>query len=93
MVNPDTLKKLPQYDIIYLCQNTTIGLHLDRADNKHIQIAVLQYTKTYKNSLPTIKTYTMYFYKYNQNTKDWVEDQSPITVTLYMKKDSTYISK
>jgi hypothetical protein len=93
MINPDTLKKLPQYGIIYLCQNTTIGLHLDKNDNKHIQIAVLQYTKTYLNSLPGIKLYILHYYKYDQNTKNWIEERSPIIVTLSMKKDSTYYSK
>ncbi len=93
MVNPDTLKKLSLYGTIYLCSNTTIGLHLDKSAIKHIQIAVLQYTKTTRNSLPDIKTYTLYFYKYDLNPPDWVEERTPIVVTLYKKKDSTYISK
>jgi len=87
----DTVKKLLSYGNIYSC-GTTIGLHLDKENVKHIQISVLQYIRV-GNNTPGIKTYTMYFFKQNMSTKDWDEERAPLVVTLRLKKDGSYTSK
>lgn len=92
LVNQDTLKKLLPYGNIYLC-NSAIGLNLDKFNTRHVQIAVLQYTQAAPNATPLVKTYSMYFYKCFQNSTEWVEERPPVIVTLYLRKDSTYVSK
>lgn len=92
MVSQDTVRKLLPYDNIYLCDGN-IGLNLDKFNTKHVQIAVLQYIQTASSTLPSVKTYTMHFYRCYQNSVEWVEDRPPLSVTLYLKKDSTYTSK
>ena len=90
-LSPDTAKKLLPYGAIFLC-GTTIGLHLDKNNTKHISIAVLQYV-TVGSATPGIKTYTLYFFKNDSITKDWIEDRAPLVVTLLQKKDGSYMSK
>lgn len=90
-VPADTVKRLPSYGALYLC-GTTIGLHLDKDNNKHISIAVLQYIRSAGNP-PSSKIYTIYFFKFNTIINDWSEERGPITVTMLLKKDGTYMSK
>jgi hypothetical protein len=87
----DTVKKLLPYETIYLC-DATIGLNLDKKDNKHISIAVLQYV-TIKGNAPEIKKYTMYFFKWDPDTKTWDEERIPLVVNLYLNKNGSYRSK
>jgi hypothetical protein len=87
----DTVKNLLSYEPVYLC-DVTIGLHLDRNNQKHIQIAVLQYT-TVGYSAPGIKFYTMYFFRLDPNTKGWIEDRDPLVVVFTLNKDGTYRAK
>lgn len=91
-VNKDSLSKLLPYGNTYI-YNCNIGLNLDKFNTKHVLIAVLQYIQTTSSTLPSIKTYTMYFYRCHQNSVEWMEDRPPLSVTLYLKKDSTYTSK
>ena len=91
-VKADTLKKLLPYGTIYLCNSTTIGLNLDKNNDKHIQIAVLQYVKNYRK--PAIKTYTMYFFKLDKFINEWTEERAPVVVNLYLKNsEGEYMSK
>ena len=90
-VPADTVKKLLSYSPIYLC-DATIGLHLDKNNIKHTQIAVLQYT-TVGGSAPGVRFYTMYFFRLDPNTKDWVVDREPLVVVFTRNKDGSYKSK
>jgi hypothetical protein len=87
----DTLKKLPKYSDIYLCGNT-IGINLDTPQEKRIQIAVLQYVKI-GNAQPAMKTYTMYYFKWNVDTKGWADDRAPVSVVFYKQPDGNYWCK
>lgn len=87
----DTLKKLPKYNEMYLC-GVTIGINLDTPQEKKIMIAVLQYIKT-GNSQPAVKTYTLYYFKWNAETKGWANDRAPVAVKFYKQPDESYRSK
>lgn len=87
----DTVKKLLPCGTVYLC-NTTIGLHLDKSGQKHIQIAVLQYT-TVGNNAPGIKSYILYFFKFDSDTKAWIEDRGTLTIVFTRNKDGSYRTK
>jgi hypothetical protein len=89
-VPSDSVKKLASYKTIYLC-NTTIGLYTDKANLKHLQVAVLHYITVGKN-IPWIKTYTMFFYKFDSITKDWLEERPPVKV-VFTYKNGYYLSK
>ena len=87
----DTLKKLPSYNTMYLC-GSTIGINLDSPKERRIQIAVLQYTRSGAGQ-PGVKTYTLYFFKWNPETKDWDTDRTPVSVIFYRQPDGSYWSK
>jgi hypothetical protein len=87
----DSEKKIQPYKALYL-QGTAIGLHLDEDSIKHIQIAVLSFTTPQEGMVPEIKIYTMYFYK-QTTANEWNEDRVPLVVSLFLKKDGTYMVK
>lgn len=87
----DTLKTLSKYSTMYLC-GTSIGINLDTPREKKIQIAVLQYVK-FGNNQPAVKTYIMYYFKWNVDTKGWADDRAPVSVVFYKQPDGNYWCK
>jgi len=91
MVEADSIKKLSKYNVMWLCRST-IGINTDNLKEKRIQISVLQYTKT-GNIQPAVKTYIMYYLKWDGINKLWEYERPEIKVVIYKQPDGTYRSK
>jgi len=62
----------------------TIRKYADKSGILHLIYATQGYTQDVRLN-PVVKTYTLYFFKYNPDTKDWDEERDPVIVSCTEK--------